>query len=314
MPADATSRTEQLGAHLKERLQGQVKIREPLAPLTSLNLGGPAELLVEATEVGDVRIVLDTVRRHNLPLHILGDGTNVLVPDEGVTGIVLRLAGVFDQIEFRENKCIAGAGVSVSRAIAETAKAGLAGLEVLYGVPGSIGGAVYMNAGTRYGWTSGILAEVEMIEEDEVRVLPADDLRLSYRYSRLQDQPGIHIITRATFVLKPEPPEDIKARIAAMSQYRRETQPLGNRSCGCMFKNPEGDSAGRLIDVSGLKGMSVGGASVSDQHANFFINRGDAKASDFYKLARLVQRKIREQTGVELEMEVQLIGDWSDDG
>ncbi|MEJ5297788.1 MAG: UDP-N-acetylmuramate dehydrogenase, partial [Armatimonadota bacterium] len=192
--------------------------------------------------------------------------------------------------------------------------AGLAGLEVLYGVPGTVGGAVVMNAGTRNGCVADILESVTLVGWDgSVRDASAAELGLSYRRSALQEQQGDVFVARAVFRLRPEDPAAIRERIACYAEARRASQPLDWRSCGCMFRNPQSDSAGRLIDAAGLKGLREGGAQVSDRHANFIVVSPGATASDVRRLAEKVRRLVQERHGVTLEYEVKLLGEWPDE-
>ncbi len=303
-----------LADRLRGALEGDVLEAEPMAGHTTIGLGGPADIFVRAVSAGDVQAVFGMCRETGTSVSILGDGSNVLVSDRGIRGVVLQLAGEFKEIRFEDDSCIAGAAVGVSTAIAACAREGLAGLEVLYGVPGSIGGAVVMNAGTKFGCLADCLMDVCVARGDgTTETMSAEQLKLSYRYSILQDCEQPVLVTRARLRLRREPPESIRTRIQAMSRERRETQPVNWRSCGCMFRNPPSDSAGRLIDQAGLKGLSVGGATVSERHANFIVTSERATASDVRRLARLVQQKVQERHGVCLDYEVRLMGEWPDE-
>ena len=303
-----------LAAELRVRVRGEVLAAEPLARHTTIGLGGPADLFVRAACVEDLREVFAFARGKGLPVTPLGSGSNVLVSDRGVRGIVVMAGGELQDLRIEGVKCVAGGGCPVSRAVSETARAGLAGLEVLYGVPGTIGGAVVMNAGTRHGCVADTLESVTLVERDGgVRELAAHALGLSYRHSVLQDRPGEAFVARAVFRLKEEDPSAIRQRIASYAEARQASQPLDWRSCGCMFRNPPSDAAGRLIDAAGLKGMSEGGARVSERHANFIVVSPDATAADVRRLAEKVRRLVQERHGVTLEYEVKLLGEWADE-
>lgn len=303
-----------LAERLRGSVQGDVLEAEAMAKHTTIGLGGPADIFVRALSVGDVQAVFGMCRETWMPVCILGDGSNVLVSDRGIRGVVLQLAGEFKEIRFEDDFCIAGAAVGVSAAIAACAREGLAGLEVLYGVPGSIGGAVVMNAGTKFGCLADCLTDVCVVRGDGTTdTMPAEQLKLSYRYSILQECEEPVLVTRARMRLRREPPESIRTRIQAMSRERRKTQPVNWRSCGCMFRNPPSDSAGRLIDQAGLKGLCVGGAAVSDVHANFIVTSETATASDVRRLAQMVRQKVQETHGVCLLYEVRLMGEWPDE-
>ncbi|MEI6914623.1 MAG: UDP-N-acetylmuramate dehydrogenase [Armatimonadota bacterium] len=306
--------TTDLHRELSASLQGRVLQSEPMAGHTTFGLGGPADLFVLAESISDLQTTLLFADQNRLTVVALGDGSNVLVSDRGVRGIVVKLVGSFDEMQIVGDVLIAGAGAGFSRAIAHLSSAGFAGLEILYGVPGSIGGGICMNAGTRYGWLSDLLIDAELINRNGIAATAtAKDLGMSYRHSILQDTETPPFVTSARFQLKQEAVESVKLRIAAIAKARQDSQPLNWRSCGCMFKNPEGDSAGRLIDSCGLRGLSIGNVAVSDKHANFFVTRESCKAADVKALALKVQESVRQQAGVELELEVKLLGEWADD-
>ncbi len=303
-----------LAEALRRRVGGEVLVREPLARHTTIGLGGPADLFVRAMSVEELRQVFLFAGEHNLPVTPLGSGSNVLVSDSGVRGIVVQADGDLQGLRVEGERCVAGGGCPISRAISDTARAGLAGLEVLYGVPGTVGGAVIMNAGTRNGCVADTLEGVTLVGRDgSVRDASAAELGLSYRHSALQEQQGDVFVAQAVFRLRPEDPAAIRERIARYADARRASQPLDWRSCGCMFRNPESDSAGRLIDATGLKGLSEGGAQVSDRHANFIVVSPGATASDVRRLAEKVRRLVQERHGVTLEYEVKLLGEWPDE-
>lgn len=299
---------------LKDRLESPVSLREPLAKYTTFGLGGCADVFVNVGTLVDLRTLLAVAFSAGVPVTVLGDGSNVLISDLGVRGIVIKLAGEFNTFTLDGREVEAGGSVGMSRLIAETARAGLAGLENVYGVPGSVGGCVYMNAGTRYGWTSDTLVDVLVVQPDgKESLMSRDDLEMSYRHSRLQQMNPAPVVARARFRLESEDSSAIRSRIAERAKARQASQPLNHRSCGCMFTNPGSDSAGRLIDECGLKGLSEGSVSVSGKHANFFVTDEGATAADVRKLAERVRNRVRERTGITLDLEVRLLGEWPDE-
>ena len=302
---------EELASALASEITGQVLLHEPMAKHTTLGIGGPADLFVTATSSSDLSSVLAFCRQNHLDITPLGDGSNVLVSDLGVRGVTLKLGGSFHEAHAEGDVFIAGAGARLSASIAEMSNAGLAGLEVVYGVPGSVGGGVYMNAGTKYGCLSDTLLGAWVVRSGgEVTWMEARDLGMSYRHSHLQDWQPAPIVTHAKFQLRQDTPGNIKNRIEDMARVRKNSQPLNWRSCGCMFKNPEGESAGRLIDSAGLKGFRLGGVCVSEKHANFFVTDGSASAADVLKLSRRVRSVVSAKHNVDLQLEVRLLGQW----
>lgn len=270
--------------------------RRYLSELTTLAVGGPAEVwTVESPE--------DLLHATSAPFRVLGNGSNLLVSDRGVPERVIRLGGVFAQGNLGRPRANAsvhltpwiGAGVLLPGLVQEAARLGLSGLEPLLGIPASLGGAVRMNAGTRFGELADVLEAVELFLEGAFHVFDPSELGFGYRASRL---PEGAIVTRARLRLAPAPAETIAARMAEVDAARKG-QPK-RKSAGCAFKNPPGDSAGRLIDVAGFKGLRVGAAMVSYEHGNFVVNTGGARAEDVWELVM----RIHKELGLELEWEV----------
>jgi UDP-N-acetylmuramate dehydrogenase len=267
-----------------------VKNEIPLAPLTTMKVGGPAEYLVEPRDEDELARVLRVARECEVPVRVLGSGANLLIRDEGVRGAVIRLS----RLAQRDGLHIQ-AGYNLTRLVKETVSEGLAGLEVVAGVPATLGGAVRMNAGGRHGETSDCIRYVDIVTpEGERRRLMKKDAGFRYRGNGL----GEAIVVAAGFELRPDP--EVRERYDAILADKKKSQPLGTHNAGCMFKNPPGGSAGRIIDQCGLKGERVGGAHVSRKHANFIVNDGSATASD---VLALVER-IRSRVPVPLELEV----------
>ncbi|MCK6521872.1 UDP-N-acetylmuramate dehydrogenase [Myxococcota bacterium] len=271
-------------------------------------VGGPAERLVDVNSVARLRGVMALGE----PVTVLGRGSNALVHDDGVPGLTLRLSGELAELNFiGPDRAWAGAGLGLTALINRLDKAGVAGAEPFAGVPGTVGGAVVMNAGTTLGEAKDLVEAVELVlPGGDLLELPAEALAFAYRHAELP--PGA-ILTRALLRLRTDDVEGLITRRKALLERRKQTQPLDLPSCGSTFTNPPGDFAGRLIEAAGLKGAQIGGAQVSPKHANFFVNTGDATAAQLAALIRLARRSVRDQFGVLLTPEVRLIGPWPDD-
>lgn len=284
----------------------------PFSALTTFKIGGPARLLVDVplTAVPALIPILQSCRKQQIPTLWIGKGSNLLCADEGLEAVVLRCEPetVVNVEDGRFLSC--SAGVSLTALCRAAQKNGLTGLEFAFGIPGSVGGAVYMNAGAYDGEIKNVLDSVDVLTEDgKVKHLTAAMLDLSYRHSALMETGDV--VLTATFKLKPGDPEAILAKMNDFTARRREKQPLEFPSAGSFFKRPTGFFAGKLIQDCGLKGFSVGDAQVSEKHAGFVINRGNATCADMKALAKAVHDKVLAETGAELRPEVRLIGtDW----
>jgi UDP-N-acetylmuramate dehydrogenase len=279
-----------------------VRTDEPLSRYTTIGLGGPAELFVAPTSVDQLAAILASAREGDVPFRVLGAGSNLLIGDEGVRGLVIH-TGKLDAVEFLgEGMVESGAGVHFPSLVRQTAARGLRGLEAGVGIPGSLGGVLTMNAGA-YDFAIGPrVAEVEAVSPERGRiVLHHGDIDFRYRASSFG--PGL-IVASARLSLVPDDPVAIKRDLDSHMRFRKESQPVGVKSAGCIFKNPEGESAGRLIDRVGLKGFRVGGARVSEVHANFIVHEGKASAKDVAALISEVRERVRRQTSITLETEV----------
>jgi len=282
-----------------------VRREVPLAPLTWFGLGGPAEYLVEPTSEAELATVVRRCHENGLPVRLLGFGANVLVPDEGVRGAVIRLsAEVFTRTEYHPARVVAGGGVDLTRLVRHTVRRGLAGLEYLAGIPGTVGGGICMNCGGRYGEISTAVRSVRVIDRDgQAYDREHDDLGFDYRRSDLNGA----VVVSATFEITETDPEELVGRFRQIWMYKQNTQPpLGTRSAGCIFRNPQGRPAGWLIDQAGLKGTRSGGAYVSDRHANFILVERGGTAADVTRLIRVIQDRVYDRFGVRLEPEVQI--------
>ena len=256
--------------------------------------------------INELAYVAQLQKRRNVPVAIIGRGSNLLVNDAGYPGIVIRLIGEFNRLEFNESRVDVGAGVSLPRLSKMAASHGLSGVEFALGIPGSVGGALIMNAGA-WGSSFGDLVErvQVMTDEGELMAISRDDAEFSYRHSGLKTY---FCVTRATLTLTPADTEEVDNLMQDLYNQKVTSQPFAEENAGCMFKNPPGHSAGKLIDECGLKGHRIGGAEVSKIHGNFILNLDDATAHDVLSLVRHIQVHVKQERGVDLEMEVQLLG------
>ncbi len=280
--------------------------QEPMTRRTTFGIGGPA-LLLRPRSRAELQAAMTLCREAGEEPFILGRGSNLLVSDSGIARPVIQLDGDFTAITREGNTLRCGAGASLIAVCRAAAENSLSGIEWGYGIPGSLGGGVYMNAGAYGGELRDVLTEVTFLDEaGEYRTLPAAELSLSYRHSIFEDRPGT-VIVGAVLTLTPGDPAAIRAAMEDYMSRRREKQPLEYGSAGSTFKRPVGNYASALVDQCGLKGLSVGGAEVSRKHAGFIINRGGATAADVRELIAEVQRIVREKTGYTLECEIKYI-------
>ena len=299
---------EELERALRKGFRGRVLRGEPLSRHTSLRVGGPADLFLEPEDQDSLVAAVARARELDISLLVIGCGTNLLVSDRGFRGAVVSTKRALTGIRVDGAKVYAGAGEGIARLARECAKRGLAGLEGLGGIPGTVGGAVVMNAGAFGFEVSDCLEQVEVLWPDGTSAaLSAQELGLGYRSSRL---PQSSVVLSARFGLEPADPQSLTATLWELDARRRETQPIGLPSAGCMFRNPPGDSAGRLIEAAGGKGLREGGAQVSEKHANFILNVGGATADDVRRLMDRVRSMVAERFGVVLDPEVQIVGEW----
>jgi UDP-N-acetylmuramate dehydrogenase len=298
--------SEDLAKELCARMRGTVLTREPMARHTTFKIGGPADLAVVPEDADDLKAALHFARSRRLPVFVLGSGSNTLVRDGGIRGVVI-LPEKFQHLSREDDEVTAGAGVRISRLLAFCCKQGLAGLEFLSGVPGTVGGAVWGNAGAWGGATAERLAHVHLVtEEGDDLFLGRDVIPFAYRFSGF---PKGAVIVRATFALQPGDPTAIRQRISRWLVQRNASQPVEFRSAGSIFKNPPGEYAGRLVDAAGVKGIRIGGAKISEKHGNFFVNLGEARAADVLALVELARERVRATAGIELELEIRLVGE-----
>jgi UDP-N-acetylmuramate dehydrogenase len=290
---------------IARRVRGECRADEPLAPRTSIRVGGPADLLVRPADPADLAALLAAVRELGLPLSVLGGGANTLVADAGVRGVVVRLPADFGEERAEGETLLLSAGAPIGRLAARGHALGLVGAEFSAGIPGTLGGATAMNAGTRLGEMRQLLTRVELATAEGLGFVPAAALQLAYRHSLL---PAGAVVTRVELRLRPGDVAASRAAMEADVAHRRRTQPLHQPSFGSTFWNPPGRFAGQLIEAVGLKGHRVGGAMFSDLHANFIVNLGGATARDVLALMRLARARVEERFGERLQAEVKLLG------
>jgi UDP-N-acetylmuramate dehydrogenase len=298
-----------VGTEIQRRLGVKTVRDELLARHTTMRTGGPADLFAVAHNAFELRGLARFARARAIPLLVLGRGSNLVVADAGFRGLVVQARAEGARVD--GERYLADAGVPMARAATETQRAGLTGLEYGLAIPGTVGGAVWGNAGAHGSDTAGILESATVLLDDGTEaVLAGDGLGFSYRHSRFKDNPG-ELILSAVFRLAPAAPDQIQARLDEIRRWRREHQPLGLPSAGSVFRNPPEDSAGRLIDALGLKGYRVGGAVVSAKHANFIVNDAHGTADDVRRVAEHVRAEVRVRHGIELAYEIEFVGDWS---
>ena len=303
-----------LGTEIQRRIGVKTVRDESLARFTTMRVGGPADLFVVAHNAFELRALVRFARARTIPYRILGRGSNLVISDAGIRGLVIHAKAEATRLD--GDRYHAEAGVPMARAATETQGAGLTGLEYGLAIPGAVGGAVWANAGAHGTDTASVLESATVLMADGTeRDLAVGDLGFGYRHSRFKDAAGeggpAEIIMSAVFRLRAADPAEIRARLDDIRRWRREHQPLGIPSAGSVFRNPPDDSAGRLIDALGLKGHRIGGAVVSEKHANFIVNDRHGTAADVRALAEHVRHEVRERHGIDLVFEVEFAGDWS---
>lgn len=288
-----------------EGFQGELKPEEPLAPYTTWRIGGPAELLATPASLEDLVAAVRFAERAGIPWRVLGNGSNLLVRDEGVRGVVLRLRKVLDEVRVEGNRVVAGAGASFPAVANLAVRAGLAGIEFGAGIPGTIGGAIVMNAGWHEHEIGRSVASVEvLLPSGELRTFGGKDCAFGYRKSAFRGQKLV--VLSATLELEPAGAELPRRRLESFAEIRQRTQPTELPSCGSVFLKPDGDFAGRLIEQAGLKGFRIGDVEVSPKHANFFVNVGRASSRDVLALVEHVEREVERRFGIRLQREFEV--------
>jgi len=297
-----------LERELRERFGARVRSAMPLAELTSFRIGGPADLFVAVEDETELMHAKAAAYRAGLPCFCLGAGTNLLVSDRGMRGLVVRLGEGFGKIKIDDTKVVAGAAAAFGTLVQAVVDRGLEGLEFGEGIPGTVGGGLVMNAGAFGGEIARVVTLVHGVTEaGEAIALTRDEVKFAYRRTEL---PAHFVITRVDFELARGDRAHLMARVAELKAKRASRQPRDAPNAGSIFKNPPGKFAGKLLEGAGLKGTRLGGAAFSDQHANFIVNLGGAQAAEVRALIDMARIKVKEQSGVWLEPEVRLVGDW----
>jgi UDP-N-acetylmuramate dehydrogenase len=303
---------------LLSRFRESVKFNEPMSKHTSLRVGGPANVYIEPETIHKLMMLIDWSGKNKIPYFVVGAGTNLLVTDDGISGIVVVLNQCLNTIHQagRENDCVyvkALAGVKLQTLCWHAVRNGLAGLNFALGIPGTVGGGIIMNAGTARGCIADVVTAITVLHPNgDVRRLKKDALDFSYRSLSLGglDDDNPSIILDSCFCLRPARVDKLKDEAKEILDCRKNREPTGSRSAGCMFKNPSPDKpAGRLIDQGGLKGRKIGGAEISHKHANYIINGGNASAADILALMSLARETVKKQFDVDLTPEVKVLGD-----
>jgi UDP-N-acetylmuramate dehydrogenase len=294
---------------LLEITGGRIRFDRSMASYTRFGVGGPAEALLETGDMEEICRVWGFLQSRSVPVLVVGRGSNLLVRDRGVAGVVIVLRGRLASIDTSESRGLAlkaGAGLALSRLLIHCRRRGLGGLEFLAGIPGTVGGAVAMNAGAFGADTGSRVEAVEGIDaHGKVVIRGREHLRFSYRSFACE---GLWIVLWARFRLDASTPAEVAARLSGFLKRRKATQPLAYPSAGSVFKNPDGDYAGRLLEQAGLKGRRIGGAEISTKHANFIVNRGGARAEEILALMALAREEVKQRTGTDLEAEIQVVG------
>jgi UDP-N-acetylmuramate dehydrogenase len=308
-----TARAPSFVAALRERVSGAVREAEPTGRYSTYRIGGPATVLLPKS-ADDVGAALRLAAEAGVPWFAIGLGSNILLPDDGLDALVIRMGKGLDRVEQRQDSWTIGAGLPAPLAARRTAEAGFAGLHIFVGVPGTVGGGVYMNAGCHGGDWSEVVEQVTVVDQTGIdSVVGRQHIPFSYRRSGLDGR----LVLETRVRLRPEEPGRLEEAVAEMFEWRQRGTPFNQPCCGSVFKNPAGPSwkrddgprtAGQLIEAAGLKGYSIGRAQVSPMHANYFVNTGGAKAADVQALIQHVQHVVEQRFGVRLEPEVKLIG------
>ena len=299
---------------IKDELAGvvdgiQIEIDASMAGYTSFRAGGNADMLVKPADIDQLKAVLNILDGEECPHMVIGNGSNILVRDGGYRGVIVKLGSGFDYVRQDKNRLVCGSASLMSVVAKAAASGGLSGFEFASGIPGSIGGAVFMNAGAYGGEMIDIVEKVRLISKDGKRdfYMTAAELDMSYRHSLLHETGDV--AAEVTLILEHGNKDEIKAKMHELTARRNQKQPVNYPSAGSFFKRPEGYFAGKLIQDAGLKGVSVGGAQVSELHSGFIINRGGATATDILNLMEIVQARVLDEFGVKLEPEVRIIGE-----
>ncbi|MCD7905303.1 MAG: UDP-N-acetylmuramate dehydrogenase [Clostridiales bacterium] len=293
---------------LKNVFKDRVTAFEPMNLHTSFRVGGPADIFIKPVSLDEALISLSVLREYNIPSVVIGKGSNILVGDKGVRGGVIQLSALYSEIKTEGSIVTAAAGAALSSVASVCLENSLTGFEFASGIPGSVGGAVCMNAGAYGGELKNIVSSVKILRDGEIHTIPGSDCGFRYRGSRIMDE-GM-LVLDASFELKEGSYEEISEKMRKLSRKRNEKQPMEYPSAGSTFKHPEGYFAGKLIEECGLKGFSLGGAQVSEKHCGFIINKNNATAKDIADLIEYVRETVNKKFNVELEPEVKFVGEF----
>ncbi|KMM38763.1 UDP-N-acetylmuramate dehydrogenase [Guptibacillus hwajinpoensis] len=300
------SKLTRLAETLRKEDVGRIRVNEPMSKHTTIRIGGPADLLIEPKNTKSLRKIMKAIYEHDVKWRAIGRGSNLLVSDKGIDGVVIKLGKGMDDLELNGTELRVAGGHSLIKLVAFISKEGLSGFEFAGGIPGSVGGAVYMNAGAHGSEISDILTKALVLFKDgRLEWLTNEEMEFSYRTSILQQRSGIVVV--AIFDLKKGNKDSIIAEMNKNKDYRSDTQPWKEPCCGSVFRNPLPNHAGKLVEQSGLKGHQIGGAQISNMHGNFIVNVGGAKADDVLALINLVKKTVKNRYDIDLQTEVEIV-------
>lgn len=291
-------------SEIQKVFKGHITLNEPLARYTTFRIGGEADYFVEPLDADDVLSIVKYANKQGIPFYVMGNGSNILISDEGIRGIVINLDTSFNYLKQEGEDIISAAGTKMARFVDFCIQRGYAGVEMLAGIPATVGGALVMNAGCYGGETADFISEVKVVKDGTLLTLKKEICGFRYRNSDLKGT----VVLEGKFTLPKGNREELMTRRRQLIMQRNESQPVEVPNAGCVFKNPKDNKAAILIQECGLKGKVFGGAMISEKHANFIVNKGNATANDVMELVKLIRSSVREKTGIELEMEVKLVG------
>jgi UDP-N-acetylmuramate dehydrogenase len=291
-------------SEIQKIFKGRISLNEPLARFTTFRIGGVADYYVEPVDAQDVLNIVNYVSKQDLPMYVMGNGSNILISDEGIRGVVINLEEGFNYLRNDNGVIVSGSGVKMAKFVDFCIQNRYAGVEMLAGIPATVGGALTMNAGAYGGESADHVVEVTVVKNGELKALTKQECEFAYRRSNLKGT----VILEAKFKLPEGEKNELNARRKKLLLDRNESQPVEIPNAGCVFKNPPNSKAAILIEESGLKGVTYGGAMVSPKHANFIVNTAKATANDVIELIKIVRKTVKEKKGISLEMEVKLIG------
>lgn len=291
-------------SEIQKVFRGRITLNESLAGYTTFRIGGVADYFVEPVDAEDVVSIIKYINKQGIPFYVMGNGSNILISDEGIKGVVINLESAFNYLKHENEMIIAGAGVKIAKFVDYCIQKGYGGVEMLSGIPATVGGALVMNAGAFGGEAADHVTEVTVVKNETIKKLRKEECEFRYRNSNLKGT----VVMEAKFRLPAGNREELLKRRKELMQKRNESQPVEIPSAGCVFKNPKDNKAAILIEQCGLKGVAYGGAMVSPKHSNYIVNFDNATANDVIELVKIIRKTVKEKTGIELEMEVKLVG------